>query len=166
MQFNWQQGGYAPPELFIVVDSSLKKMIDDIAQYGCHVVNEIGDECRPRYSYSIGIEETSKNPEIIITGLKTNLSNWIIGEYNRRVRNGETFEPHTRYAGFLEDFDVILKPVVRDHYEEYLALGRSFYGGNNFRVFQLIYPAMSGIWPWDEAATGDYKYFVPLLCTD
>jgi hypothetical protein len=78
-----------------------------------HVMEE-GDY--PRFSYSIGVEKTSGQPEIIVTGLKQELAHWIINEYNNRIKNDEVFMPGKFYGGFLEGLEVTFKEVQKNHY--------------------------------------------------
>ncbi|WP_408634559.1 hypothetical protein [Pseudogemmobacter bohemicus] len=38
------------------------------------------------------------------------------------------------------------------------------HNGDNFRVFQLIWPDTSGRWPSDPGVSDRYKWLMPLLC--
>ncbi|MBO6777748.1 MAG: DUF4262 domain-containing protein [Marinibacterium sp.] len=131
-------------------DPREEKALADIQEHGCHVLyifDENGVE--PDFTYSIGIEPTSKQPELIVTGLRIELAHWIINEYNARVRAGETFAPGERYSGFLEKADVSYKVMSKKHYDEYLGWRIWLYRGYNFRAYQLIWPTVSGLWPTD-----------------
>jgi len=141
-----------------------EKALADIQKYGCHILHVMEDGSGPRFSYSIGIEQSSGQPELIVTGLKRELAHSIINEYNDRVRAGEVFEADTPYSGFIGNFDVMFRPVLKEHYEEYFGWGRWLYEGDDFRVLQLIWPSTKGVWPWDKDAPTDYTYFIPLLC--
>ena len=35
--------------------------------------------------------------------------------------------------------------------------------GNSFPVLQLVFPDKSGIWPWDENASEEFKRYQPVL---
>lgn len=140
-----------------------EKALSDIEQYGCHILHVLEDETGPRFTYSIGIEKTSQHPELLVTGLKRETSHFIVNEYNSRIRNGESFLPDEMYSGFLGDFDVLFQPVLKEHYEDYFGWGLWLYGGDKFRVYQLIWPSTSGVWPWNPAAPDDYTYFIPSL---
>lgn len=117
----------------------------------------------PRFTYSIGIQEETSKPEIIVTGLKQELAHWLVNEYNNRVREGEQIEAGKYYEDFLEGFKVTFRLVEKKHYDEYFGWAKWFYDGDNFQVLQLIYPSTSGIWPWDDEAVEEYKWFVPQL---
>lgn len=145
-------------------ESGDEKALADIEKHGCHILHVLEDETGPRFSYSIGIQKTSKHPELIVTGLKRDLAHWIINEYNDRIRAGERFEPDQLYSGFLGDFDVMFRPVLKEHYEEYFGWGRWLYNGDDFDVHQLIWPSTKGVWPWDKKAPEEYTFSIPLLC--
>ncbi|MEO1081756.1 MAG: DUF4262 domain-containing protein [Pseudomonadota bacterium] len=140
-----------------------EKALKDIEEFGCHVLNVLGDDEGPGFSYSIGIERTSGQPELIVTGLKSELANWMVNEYNARVRTREAFQPGAFYSGFIDGFDVTFREVEEKHYADYFGWANWLYDGDQFRVLQLIYPSTQGFWPWDSEATADFKWFLPKL---
>jgi Domain of unknown function (DUF4262) len=145
------------------VDPHDAKALSDIDEFGCHIIHVFEDEDGPRFTYSVGIEKTSNQPELIITGLKRDLAIWIVNEYNRRVREGEVFQPDRAYSGFLDGHDVIFKLMSKNLYSEYLGWCLWLYRSHNFLAFQMIWPSTNGIWPWDAGSHADYKFQIPLL---
>ena len=145
------------------MDPGEKKALEDIEKYGCHILHILEEGDLPRFTYSIGIEKSSGQPELIVTGLKRDLGHWMINEYNARVRDGEMFEQDRFYGGFLGDFQVTFKLVEKRHYDEYFGWAKWLYQGDEFSVLQLIYPSTSGVWPWEEEAPSDFTWFVPRL---
>lgn len=145
------------------MDQYEEKALKDIEEYGCHILHVMEDDEYPGFTYSIGIEKTSGQPEIIVTGLKQEIAHWIANEYNNRVKAGEVFKPDEYYSDFLDGFEVTFKEVEQEHYSEYFGWANWLYNGNNFKVLQLIYPNTSGVWPWDSEAPEDFKWFLPKL---
>ena len=145
------------------MDEHEQKIIDNIEKHGCHIMHIFEEGDLPRFTYSIGIYKKTNMPELIITGLKREVAHWAINEYKSRVAAGEIFEVDKHYSGFLEGFDVTFRDVAKEHYEEHFGWGLWYYGGNTFPVLQLIFPSTSGIWPWDENASDDFKWFQPIL---
>ena len=145
------------------MDQYEQKALDDINETGCHILHVMEEGDYPRFTYSIGIEKTTSQPDLIITGLKQELSIWIINEYNRRIKEGEIFKPTKYYNDFLGEFDVTFVEVKKEHYKEYLGWGLWYNKGDDFKVLQLVYPSTSGIQPWDKEATDDFIWFQPLL---
>ncbi len=145
------------------MDKYEEQALSDIEKYGCHIIHVLEEGQAPGFSYSIGIEQKTGQPEIIVTGLKQELTHFLINDYNSRVKSGEIFKPDKKYQDFLEGFDVIFKPVNRRHYADYFGWANWLYSGNNFRVMQLIYPSTSGIWPWEPEAPADLIHCIPKL---
>lgn len=135
----------------------------DIETYGCHIlyVQEEGDLAP--FAYSVGIEHNFKAPELIVIGLKQEISQSIINEYCRRVRSGEIFQPGQRTSGFVEGFDCQFGAVHIEHYREHFGWDIWFYDGLDFSVLQLIYPTVEGIWPWDAGASDWFRAWQLLL---
>jgi len=153
-------------EKFGHLDKGDAKALNDIDKYGCHILHVLEEGEYPRFSYSVGIEKCTGQPEIIVTGLKMELAQWMINEYNQRIKSGEVFEPNKLYDGFLDDFQIMFKEVQKFHFPEDFGWCKWPYGDDSFRVFQLIYPGTSGMWPWDENAPEDLAWFIPQLYAD
>ena len=144
-------------------DAGDEKALADIEQYGCHVIHVHEEGDLPPFSYSVGIQQSSGAPEVVVIGLKEPISHYAVNEYNRRVRSGERFYPGQFYSGFLEGFDVQFVVVDRAHYEEYFGWNRWLYDGNEFDVLQMVYPSTDGVWPWGAAASSWFRTRQPLL---
>lgn len=140
-----------------------QQTLDNIQEYGCSVMHIAGEDDLPPFSYSVGVQQTSGAPEMVVIGLKPELAHAIVNQYNTRVRAGETFTPGQRYAGYLGGFDVAFVPVDKGHYEEYFGVALWLYQGPNFEVLQLVYPSTQGVWPWDAQASEGFRHWQPLL---
>ncbi|CDX12412.1 conserved hypothetical protein [Mesorhizobium sp. ORS 3324] len=145
-------------------DPDEAKTLADIEEYGCHILYVLEEDEHPPFAYSVGIEHNFKAPELVIVGLKPELSQSIINEYCRRVRNGEKFSIGQRASGFLGGgFDCQFGSVHLDQYPEHFGWDIWIYDGPDFRVMQLVYPNTSGIWPWDAEADEWFRKRQPLL---
>ncbi|WP_206520443.1 MULTISPECIES: DUF4262 domain-containing protein [unclassified Mesorhizobium] len=82
-------------------DPDEAKTLADIEEYGCHILYVLEDDEHPPFAYSVGIEYNFKAPELVVIGLKPELSQTISNEYCRRVRSGERFNVGERAPGFL-----------------------------------------------------------------
>lgn len=83
-----------------------------------------------------------------------------------RVRTGDVFQAGKPYPGFIQGFAVKFERVDKSHYAEYLGWARWFYRGDAFDTLQVIYPATSGVWPWDADASEWFKARQPLLTVE
>ena len=143
-----------------------QKLLQNIEEHGWQSTHVFDDEGEPCFTYSIGIYKCTNQPELIITGLKRELAHWIIGEYNRRLNDGEQFKAGEFYDDFLEGFQVTFKEFDESNYEEYLGSCLWLYGGPDFKAYQLIWPSTKGVWPWDNDASEGYLQMIPKLYKD
>jgi hypothetical protein len=65
------------------MDADEIRALDDIDKYGCHILHVLEDNGHPRFTYSIGIQSRSNQPELIVTGLKKELA---ILDFTPRLR--------------------------------------------------------------------------------
>jgi Domain of unknown function (DUF4262) len=140
-----------------------KKLLSDIDEYGCHLIHVLAEDDLPPFCYSVGIWQSSGAPELIIVGLKQEISSILINDYNRCIRNGESFQDGQVSGEFLEGFDCLFLEMDKSNYAEYLGSNLWLYRGDNFPTLQLIYPNKNGVWPWQPEASDAFKKWQPLL---
>lgn len=143
------------------MDEFEKKALENIEKYGCHILT-IPEDDLPGFSYSIGIEKNLNKPELIIVGLKPELSKSIINKCYFRLKNGEVILPNRFYPDFLEGFEIYTIEVAKKHYREYFGWGYWLYQNWDFRVLQIIWPSTDDKWPWHEK-TEFYEWAQPVL---
>jgi hypothetical protein len=147
------------PEL----DPHEQKCLADIERYGCHILHILEGEGYPPFSYSVGIYRSSGAPELIVIGLRQDLSQSIINEYCHRVQTGQRYQPGDVGEGFIEGFACRFRGVAREHYHEHFGWNLWLYGGPQFEVLQLVYPDTRGIWPWQVPGDDPFRRWQPLL---
>jgi hypothetical protein len=146
------------------MNESEKSIINNIEKYGCHINSVFDNKGEdPDFSYTVGIQKSQNQPELIIFGLRKELGAWIANEYNRKVIEGIKFDATNFYSGFIDGFDVCFKPVSKRCKEEYMLSCCWLYGDQDFEAVQLIYPTVKGIWPWETEASASFKSFQPSM---
>ena len=145
------------------MDESESKALNDIDEYGCHVINVMEGDDEPSFTYSIGINKKLNKPDVVILGLKTELAHSMVNNYNERLMDGEVFVPGKYYPDFLGDFDVCFVHVAKKYFKEYFGWGLWLYDGEDFEVLQIVWPTTDGIWPWDKEKSDFYKWSQPIL---
>jgi hypothetical protein len=144
-------------------DPDETRTLADIEAYGCHILYVLEEGDHPPFGYSVGIEHNFRAPELVVIGLKPEVSQSLINEYCRRVRSGEVFQPGQRSSDFIKGFECQFGAVHIEHYREHFGWDIWFYDGLDFRVIQLIYPTVDGIWPWQAGAGDWFRARQPLL---
>lgn len=145
------------------MDEAERQVLENIEKFGCQVMHIAGEDDLPPFAYSVGIQQATSAPEVVVIGLKQPMAHFVVNEYNNRVRNGERFVAGQKYAGFIGGFDVLVSSVDKAHYEEYFGVDLWLYEGANFDVVQLVYPSKTGFWPWQPEASDEFRVWQPLL---
>jgi hypothetical protein len=144
-----------------------RNILAHIEEHGCSITSVFDPDGEdPPFSYSIGIAQSAGAPELIVLGLDSKISHWLVNEYNRRVRAGERFSNGVLYLGFLEGFAVQFGPVARHYRGQHMRSACWLHGGPDFEALQLIWPSTSGIWPWDPEADDWFRSNQPLLALE
>jgi hypothetical protein len=142
-----------------------EKCLADVEQYGLHVIRVHGDDEWPEFTYSVGLYRTFGLPEVIILGLRGELSHWILNELAARARAGERFQAGDMLDDLLDGFQVTLRPVSRKHVGAHFRWALWYYEHQPSPTLQLVFPSTSGVWPWDPEASEFLRTQQPLLET-
>ena len=145
-------------------DKHEEKALADIQQYGLHIMNVLEEGELPNFTYSIGLWHTYQHPEIIIIGLKHEISKWILNEIGRRIsEQDDTFESGKNYDGLLEGFDCRFFDVPKGYYKEYVGWDIWLYGSADFPLRQCVWPSTNGHFPWEDGASEWFQGWQPVL---
>ena len=145
------------------LSATKQKIIDDIKNYGWHVIKVLEDNSGPGFVYSIGFFETFNHPEIIIIGLNLDLSHNIINDIGDDIKRGTMFNPDKFYPNLIEGFECYFTQVDKGFYEEYVGQAQWYYEEKQFPLLQCIYPTTKGIYPWAPNWSENIKLLQPIL---
>lgn len=138
-------------------------IINNITQYGCHVVLIEESDYLPGFVYSIGLYEKFGQPEIICFGLPTDVAHSLINHACDLIKEGQTLQDNTQYSGFLEGYTIQLLPVDKDYYPYYVGYAGWYYTNFDFPVQQLVWPDKQRLFPWEQGFNPDWQLKQPLL---
>lgn len=142
------------------------EFLEIIRKFGWHVMqvsNAIGEE-GPTFSYSTGIFEAFGAPEVIVFGLSKELEKSLINQYGDEIKSqGRLIDTGKRQGGFLEGFDVAFIEANDFARKEFCCWADWYYERKPFPLLQLIYPTTSGVWPWEERASEEFRAAQPLF---
>jgi hypothetical protein len=145
------------------LDDGDKKLLSDIEKYGLHVVYVLGDEEGPGFGFSIGLYKNYNHPEIIVVGLKQQITHIIINNIAEDIKGGKLYEPFSWSKDVLENYDCLFIKADKSYYKEYVGYGIWYYDGDDFPLLQCIYPTIKGIYPWQDAWPENIKNSQPIL---
>ena len=131
---------------------------NDIARLGLHVVRMMAGEGEPAYAYSIGLQATFAQPEIIVFGLPPATMQAIIERLAAEARGGTRFVAGDRTAAALDECECAFRDVPDRFHASHLRYAFRFYGDAGFCALQCVWPDRRGRYPWerdfDEALHG------------
>lgn len=144
-------------------EKAKRTILENIKQFGCHLVLIEDDNYLPSFVYSIGLLQKFGHPEIICFGLKIDVMGSILNHACDLVRQEQKLETHKPYGGFIQGYDVQFIPVAKEYYGNYLGYAGWFYKTFDFPVLQLVWPDKQSNYPWDGDFNPDWKFRQPLL---
>jgi hypothetical protein len=127
-----------------------RKLQDDIEEFGLQVMYVMEDDHGPDFSYSIGLFESYRHPEIIIVGLKQQLAHILINNMANDIKEGKVYVPLSYEADILDNFNCYIIEVEKLNYDNYVGQAQRYYEGDGFPLLQCIYPTVKGIYPWED----------------
>jgi Domain of unknown function (DUF4262) len=146
-----------------VLANADQKLLNDIQEFGWHVVKVPGDDVGPGFGYSVGLYKSFGHPEIIIIGLKLDLIHSIINGIGEGIRSGKVFPSGQYYSGLIQGFDCYLMSVEKKYYDDYVGYAKWYYKGTDFTLTQCVYPTVKGIYPWQDEWPNEIKTLQPVL---
>jgi len=138
-----------------MLDADEQKVLDDIAEHGWHVVAIKKDRYGPGFTYTIGLMETWRHPEVILFGLDTKTMYDMLAVLVNDVREGADYRESGSYGDILEGFDCFTLPVHPSRHAEYLGYAmwhrRHVGKAGTLEAIQLFWPDRKGRFPWEHA---------------
>jgi hypothetical protein len=134
-----------------------------IEQFGLSVIHVSEDESGPAFSYSVGLEQTYRHPEIIVFGLAQESRHTIINNCAIEIKSGKTYSPDKLYGDILPDYDCAFKIVLFEWYDDYVGQAQRFYQGSSFQLLQCIWPDLSHKLPWQPGFNESWHHRQALL---
>ena len=140
------------------MDDPLSKTRASIQRYGWHcigVLPKVGDEDVTPFAYTVGLVETLNHPELALFGLDFETAHGILAVCVDLIRAQGPLpvdQPVPEVLG--DDFDVLLRPMRRERYAEYLGGALRYYGRGDFDALVVFWPDPSGRFPWETEEYG------------
>ena len=120
------------------------KVDEDIQKYGWHVLS-VACEDTPSFSYSIGFEDTLGHPEVIMSGLSTDLMHELLNDIGELIKKGISFKSGELSNEVVDGFPVKFINVSESAMSEYLRVAGGHYGDKGFRALQCVWPDKEGV---------------------
>jgi hypothetical protein len=141
-----------------------RKLLDDVEKYGCHIIHVREEGGLPGWSYTVGLYEIFRQPEIIIVGLKDDTAQFVLNEIADRLKTGLQIQEVLRQRELLGKVECEPRRVEeRPELRAVVEYATWFYGSDLFPVFQCIYPDLENRFPWEDSFDESWRNRQALL---
>ena len=135
---------------------------EKISKDGFHITSVLEEENFTPFSYSTGIFENYKIPELFISGLGPNLSKQLIDSYVNKFKY-ENIPLNEKIFDLTERFSVYFIEVKNESLADYVLSSIRHYENKEFKYLQLIFPDLNGNFPnelnynYDQEIIGKFE---------
>lgn len=144
-------------------DAPEQQVIDDIAEYGWHCVNILAEGDLPGFAFTVGNFESHNHPEFIIFGLRSEVAHRVLDLAVSGLKSGAIFDLSVPTYELLNDYPCVFVQVPEAEYQEHVGFCRWYYEGNNFPLYQIVWPSKDGKFPWHADASDSFRAAQPTL---
>ena len=144
-------------------DHCERKVIDDIAQFGWHCVHIIAEGSKGPYSFTVGLFETYRHPELIIFGLPSKVAHQILCIAADQAKCGNPIDLSQPTSALLNDYSCCFAEVSNTHYDNYVGYCIWYYEGKTFPLHQVIWPSRARLYPWHPEASVEFRETQPVI---
>ncbi len=135
---------------------TLKRVFEDVAQFGWHVVGVTAAGQDPAFAFTVGLFATYAHPELLVFGLPFSVSHGLFTTCVERIKQGQAFSDGQVRTDILNHHHVAVGTVPIVHYPTYLGSAIGYYGDTAFPVLQLFWPDKANRFPWQPEYDASY----------
>ncbi|GGA88289.1 hypothetical protein GCM10011521_28320 [Arenimonas soli] len=144
-------------------DKSEQKLLDDIAEFGWHCVHILAEGEHVEYSFTVGLFQSFRHPELIIFGLPAKVAHQILSIAAHEAKRGAPLDLSSTSDALLNGYSCCFAEVPISEYSDHVGFSRWYYQGNEFPLYQIIWPSRSGLFPWHPDAAEQFKIAQPVI---
>jgi len=137
-----------------------ERTISHVEEFGCSVVSVARTKYGLGWSYTIGVFDTSGNPEIITVGLLPETAHFVLNEAGKLARAGVDLA-QGRHRDLVGQVDCEFRPVDPKWLRHLMGWAVWYYDGDDFPVLQAVYPDLKNRFPENEGF--DTAFEQPLM---
>ncbi len=146
-----------------MIENIDKEIINNIDKHGHSILHFPAEEEFPSYSHTIGLFEHYDHPELVIFGLDEETHHILISDACDRIKDGQAIVPDVLHNDFFKGYHVMFIHANLDEYKGFFGFALDFYEGNEFPIYQLVWPDEAHKFPWDNKFNPALKSRQPVL---
>jgi hypothetical protein len=143
------------------MDAGERKVLEDVASHGWHVIKVFEDDKGPGFAYTIGLFANYGHPEIIAFGLPLERLHALLNLVGDDAKAGVQFRAGDTSDELLNGYPCTFIEFPKAEFPEYLGFATWFYKGRPFPALQLVWPDKDERWPWDPAVDPEIRLLQP-----
>lgn len=147
----------------IGVDESERQLLDDVAEYGWHCIHIMEEGKQVGYSFTVGMYQTFGHPELIIFGLSSSVSHQILSIVADAAQAGTPIDLSQPTDALIDHYSCCFAEVPLSEYYEHVGFARWYYQGDDFPLYQIVWPSKSGLFPWHPRSSAEFRAAQPVL---
>lgn len=139
-------------------------VLANVKRFGWHCTS-VGSDAQTddlRFTYTVGLHASYGQPEFIIFGLEAQVAHEILSTVASAAESGTMFALDAPCSELLEGYDCAFVPVPRESYGDFVASALWFHGGDEFPLYQVVWPDRHGLFPWQDGAEVDPLHRQPV----
>lgn len=139
------------------------KLLDDVEQFGVHIVHVPEDGDGPGFSFTVGLWHSFEQPEVVVFGLGEDIAHELLNAIADEAADGTRFLAGSRHDDVLVGYPVRFVAVPEGRYDEFLGAAVWAYEHADFPAVQLVWPDKQGRWPWEPGVREGFAAAQPVL---
>lgn len=144
-------------------DAGEQRVIDDIASFGWHCVSVLAEGTEGPYCFTVGLFHKFQHPELIICGLKREVAHQILWNAVEGLTRGNRIDLKAATDELLVGYSCCFVEIPKSSYHEHVGWARWYYDGDDFPLYQIVWPSRDGYFPWHASATPEFREVQPVI---
>lgn len=140
------------------LDEDEREFVAKIREHGWFRTSVLSDDDgAPNFAYTTGFEVNTRQPELLIFSLKSDIVRDLFWNLFRDAEHGVVLPVGKRTDDVFGNLPAFAFRIAHKHYRNYLGWSRWFYGGDNFECLQIVWPDPAGHFPWEPSFDAEFR---------
>jgi hypothetical protein len=117
----------------------------------------------PLLIHLIGLFHSYQHPELVIYGLRREVAHQVLSNAVEGLPHGRRLDLAKSTDELLVGYSCCFIEVPKSAYHEHVGWARWYYGGDDFPLYQVMWPSRDGYFPWHPKANAEFRQVQPVI---